>query len=101
MDESNFLDVYPYMTWGDKAFARYTEGEEFVPDELNIGEHVTQPPPLLTETNLITAMEEAGIGTDATLQQHIETIQKRNYAFIRDNVFHPTPLGISLILGYR
>jgi len=46
-------------------------------------------------------MDKAGIGTDATIAQHIETIQKRNYAYRKDNVFHPTPLGIALVQGYR
>ena len=42
------------------------------------GNHA-QPPPLLTEPELIAAMDEQGIGTDATIATHIETILKREY----------------------
>ena len=48
-------------------------------------------------------MDRNGIGTDATIAQHITTIQEREYA-IKENGqrFRPTKLGIALVEGlYR
>jgi len=39
-----------------------------------------QPPPLLSEADLIQMMNRHGIGTDATIASHITTIQDREYA---------------------
>jgi DNA topoisomerase-3 len=46
-------------------------------------------------------MEKAGIGTDATIHNHIKMIQDRDYANKEGGVFLPTTLGMGLILGYR
>jgi len=46
-------------------------------------------------------MEKNNIGTDSTIHEHIETIQKRNYAIKNNNTFKPTSLGASLIIAYR
>lgn len=46
-------------------------------------------------------MDKEGIGTDATIAEHIETVQKRDYASkIEGNLFTPTTLGLSLVEGY-
>jgi len=47
-------------------------------------------------------MDRNGIGTDATIAQHITTIQERSYA-TKDGTqkFLPTKLGIALIEGYN
>lgn len=42
-----------------------------------------------------------GIGTDATIAQHIQTIQDRNYATKNNNQFAPTTLGVALVAGYN
>lgn len=41
---------------------------------------MTQPPPRLSERNLIAAMERHGIGTDATVADHIKKQLDRGYA---------------------
>jgi DNA topoisomerase-3 len=46
-------------------------------------------------------MEKNNIGTDSTIHEHIENIQKRNYAVKENNTFKPTNLGASLILAYK
>ena len=40
----------------------------------------TKPPTLLSEADLIATMDKNGIGTDATIAQHIQTLLNREYA---------------------
>ena len=42
----------------------------------------TQPPPRLTEASLIALMERHGIGTDATVAEHINKQLERGYATV-------------------
>ena len=52
------------------------------------------------EVELISLMDRNGIGTDATIAQHITTIQERAYATKDNNLkFLPTKLGIALVEG--
>jgi DNA topoisomerase-3 len=41
-----------------------------------------------------------GIGTDATIAQHIQKIQDRKYVTKENNLFTPTTLGAALVAGY-
>ncbi|KAK3379381.1 DNA topoisomerase [Lasiosphaeria ovina] len=78
--ERNFLDVYPYEKWtGTAMLPKFTVGEQFEPTEAMIAEGKTSPPGYLTEADLIALMDANGIGTDATMAQHIEKIQERQY----------------------
>ena len=57
---------------------------------------------IFIEVELISLMDRNGIGTDATIAQHIANIQERDYV-IKDNQqrFLPTKLGIALVEGYN
>ncbi len=58
----------------------------------------TEPPPRLSERDLISKMESYGIGTDATVAEHIQKQLERGYA-VKDEgalTFWPTPLGEQL-----
>lgn len=48
-------------------------------------------------------MDQNGIGTDATIAQHIQTIQDRGYVYkqMPGALFTPTTLGLALIEGYN
>ena len=62
----------------------------------------TNPPPLLKEHDLMRMMESAGIGTDATIAQHIETIKTREYVTEQqDQTLKPTAVGIGLVRAYQ
>jgi len=51
---------------------------------------------------LIKLMDKEGIGTDATMAQHITTIQQRGYATCDPATLHfsATSLGMALLDGY-
>ena len=79
--ERNYLDVYPYENWtGTAMLPKFTVGERFEPTEAMMAEGKTGPPGYLTEADLIALMDANGIGTDATMAEHIEKIQERQYA---------------------
>lgn len=78
--ERNFLDVYPYEKWtGTAELPKFMVGERFEPTEALMTEGKTTPPGYLTEADLIALMDANGIGTDATMAEHIEKIQQREY----------------------
>lgn len=82
--ERNYLDVYPYDKWtSSQELPRFTEGETFEPTEARIHEGQTSPPGYLTEPELIGLMDANGIGTDATMAEHIAKIKDRKYVDTR------------------
>ena len=102
IDARNFLDVYKYETWATRTLPTFAAGERVQPEALDMLSGATSPPALLTEAELITLMDEHGIGTDATIAQHIATIQRREYAVKNaHNQFVPTTLGAALVDGYK
>ncbi|KAG9045134.1 DNA topoisomerase [Tulasnella sp. UAMH 9824] len=100
----NYLDVYPYDKWGDKALPDFEEGQEFMPSVCELRDGQTSQPNLLTEADLVGLMDKNGIGTDATIAQHIQTIIDREYVIARKEgattYLVPSNLGIGLVEGY-
>ncbi len=81
--ERNYLDVYVYEKWNDTAeLPKFTVGEQFEPTEAMMTEGKTSPPSYLTEADLISLMDANGIGTDATMAEHIQKIQDREYVAV-------------------
>ncbi|KAG6307286.1 hypothetical protein E4U45_005182 [Claviceps purpurea] len=79
--ERNYLEVYIYESWNNtKELPKFTRGETFQPTEVLMTEGKTSPPSYLTEADLIALMDANGIGTDATMAEHIQKIQDREYA---------------------
>ena len=76
-----------------------------MPTICELREGATTAPSLLTEADLVGLMDKNGIGTDATIAQHIETIIKREYVMPRmeggTKYLVPSTLGIGLIEGYN
>lgn len=82
--ERNYLDVYPYDKWtSSQVLPEFREGEVFVPTEALLHEGKTSPPGYLTEPELIALMDTNGIGTDATMAEHIAKIKEREYVQTR------------------
>ena len=119
--ERNYLDVYPYEKWtSSQPLPRFTLHEIFEPTEANITEGETTAPGYLAEPELISLMDANGIGTDATMAEHIATIKEREYVMTQSRTgpqtnstavgggssvgsvqqFIPTTLGVALIEGY-
>jgi len=112
--EMNYLDVYgkgpvggprfdvSYDGWANNTLPTYAVGQRFEPTELSLAPGATQPPQLLSETDLLQKMENHQIGTDATQAQHIEkVVGERGYAVkVGDNRLRPTELGEALCAGY-
>lgn len=94
------------MTW--QAFGKndtippFAEGEIHQINDVKLGESQTVPPDYLTESELITLMEQHGIGTDASIPVHINNICQRNYVTVElGRKLVPTTLGIVLVHGYQ
>lgn len=107
--ERNYLDVYIYEKWeSSQQLPRFQTGELFEPTEAKIVEGKTTPPNHLTEPELIGLMDANGIGTDATMAEHIAKIKDREYVATRPRgggrngvqELIPTSLGIALVEGY-
>ncbi|KAJ4839793.1 DNA topoisomerase 3-alpha, partial [Turnera subulata] len=97
----NYLEVYRFESWGGSMIPQFTHGQEFIPTTLTLDSGVTRPPPLLSEADLLSCMDKAGIGTDATMHDHIKKLLDRSYATKDANMrFSPTNLGEALVMGY-
>ncbi|KAJ7948091.1 DNA topoisomerase [Quillaja saponaria] len=97
----NYLDVYRFESWGGSMIPPYVVGQQFIPTALTLDSGVTRPPPLLSEADLLSCMDKEGIGTDATMHDHIKKLLDRFYATKDTNMrFTPTNLGESLVMGY-
>lgn len=73
-----------------------------MPQKLLLAESRTKAPGLLTETNLIELMSKHGIGTDATMHEHIQKVQERHYTKKEPNfTLVPTNLGKALYRAFK
>jgi DNA topoisomerase-3 len=98
--QRNYLEIYTYDSWTGRKLPNFSANDEFIPHALEMVEGRTSPPSPLTEEELISLMYKNGIGTDATIPSHIETIQSRGYAIKQGRYFHGSDLGIALLDGY-
>ena len=110
--QRNYLDVYPYEKWeSSQELPPFTVHEAFVPKKAVIVDGQTAAPGYLTEPELIALMDANGIGTDATMAEHISKVKEREYVRIQPRggtgrsanavqMFIPTTLGVALIEGY-
>jgi DNA topoisomerase-3 len=100
----NWLDVYPYTNWGGgNTLPNFVQGQTLVPNEVRLHRGTTAPPPRMSESDLLAKMDAYGIGTDATVADHIAKQLHRGYATKDESsqTFAPTPLGQALISAYN
>lgn len=98
--QRNYLDVYIYDKWESTDIGEFRIGE-VVENNIDIIEGLTTRPEYLTESDLISLMDKNGIGTDATIHEHIQKIQTRRYVRKEKFKFIPEKLGINLIRAYE
>lgn len=108
--ERNFIDVFKWDHWDSskKALPIVTVGEHLQISDATITSGKTAPPQPLTETELISLMDVNGIGTDATIADHIDKILTREYIIkqklgsgkLSREVLQPTILGYGLADGF-
>jgi len=104
--EAGFLAVYredeeaqPRGKEGDedeptaKRLPKLVAGDQLRLEELAATQKFTQPPPRFTESTLVKALEENGIGRPSTYAQIIATLSDRAYVVKEKGAFAPTELG--------
>jgi DNA topoisomerase-1 len=69
------------------------EGETLTLEELASTQKFTQPPARFTESTLVKALEENGIGRPSTYAQILATLSDRSYVERQRGTFFPTELG--------
>ncbi|KAG7553551.1 hypothetical protein FFLO_03058 [Filobasidium floriforme] len=101
----NYLEVYPYDKWADSYLPNFQQGEQFMPSYCELKDGQTASPAYLTEADLVGLMDKNGIGTDATIAEHIAKIIEREYVEARQDrgakYLVPSDLGIGLVVGYN
>ena len=100
IEDKGYLEIYTFDYWSNSYVPNCTEGEIVIPYSLNMEKGTTSAPNFLTEAELIGLMDKNGIGTDATIHEHIKHVQERGYAKQYGSIFKPTLLGTSLRFGY-
>lgn len=105
--ERNYLDVYgQFRTWKSlaKKMPPFSVGETVKIFLAELKEGKTSPPEYMRETELIALMDANGIGTDATIAEHISKVQEREYVkSVRSGnktYLIPLELGMGLVLGF-
>ncbi len=92
-----FYKVYPYFRSKDNPIPEFEEGEKVKIIKAEVKTGYTEPPPRLSEADLLKMMEDHGIGTDATRATYPKIIQRRKYAVKRSGRFIPSKLGMRFI----
>ncbi|KAK6202326.1 DNA topoisomerase [Scheffersomyces amazonensis] len=102
--EKNYLEIYTYKKWeSSKQLPKFIQGEVLPITGGIIKEGKTTAPNYMTETELIALMDANGIGTDATIAEHIDKIINRGYVVKekkKGEIIVPSPLGMGLIEGF-
>ncbi|KAG0670865.1 DNA topoisomerase [Kluyveromyces marxianus] len=110
--ERNFLDIYQWADWkSNDTLPAFQMNDQVIVSKTEMKSGQTSPPKHMTESELIMLMDANGIGTDATIADHIEKIKSRNYIKVQagsgsgakksNAVFIPTSLGRSLVHGFE
>ncbi|MEM1597573.1 MAG: type IA DNA topoisomerase [Pyrobaculum sp.] len=94
--DEGYWQIYPWERQREKPLPVVRVGDEAQVVKVEVVERETEPPPQMTESELLALMKKYGIGTDATMQDHIHTNIKRGYMKLQKGKCVPTPLGMTL-----
>ena len=96
------MKIYVYDSWNDSFLPEFKQKTiELDENEIKIETSNTSPPTYLSESELINLMHKNGIGTDATIHDHIKNICLRGYVLRTGTILKPTLLGTALIKVYE
>lgn len=103
--ELNYLRIFTYDKWSEKEIPLMEQGQSFQPSAIDLKRGATTTPSLLTEADLVNLMDKNGIGTDATIAEHIKKVIDRQYVVCqkqgKTNYLLPSTLGMGLVEGYE
>ncbi len=88
-----FLKVINEKT-DDKILPELKENDKLTLVELKPEQKFTEPPPRYTESSLVKALEEKGIGRPSTYAPILQNIQERKYVILKDKKLFPTDIGM-------
>ncbi|HTY45898.1 MAG TPA: type I DNA topoisomerase [Patescibacteria group bacterium] len=80
----------------EKRIPELEPGEVLDLEGILPSQHFTKPPPRFSDSSLVKALEEEGIGRPSTYAPIISTIILRDYARRLKGYFHPTELGFKV-----
>lgn len=78
----------------ENSLPSYKKGEQLIAERFVPEQKFTQPPSRFTESALVKAMEENGIGRPSTYATVIQTLNKRYYTEKEKKFIKPTETGI-------
>ncbi len=91
-----FLKVYSYTNVKDVELPDLNVGEILKQINIEDKQNFTQPPGRFSESTLVKAMEENGIGRPSTYSPTITTIISRGYVRRDKKILYPTELGLTI-----
>lgn len=83
----DYLEIYNYEKWNNSKFHKYIEKDVFNPTSIEMLQHSTWPPNLLTQSELIELMSKNGICQDSNYIKQIQIIEQQEYIFTKENKF--------------
>ncbi len=94
-----YLEIYPFESPREEGLpiTKVKAGDELRVLAVEAVRKKTQPPPYLSEAELLRLMKQYGIGTDATMQDHIHTNIERSYFAVIKKQCIPTKLGKAVV----
>ncbi len=78
----------------DKILPDLKENDRLNLVELKPQQKFTEPPPRYTESSLVKALEEKGIGRPSTYAPILQNIQDRKYVVLKEKKLFPTDIGM-------
>ena len=88
-----YLRSHIDFEYEDYVWPDFKEGDTHKLDKITPNQHFTEPPPRFNEASLIKTLEEHGIGRPSTYASIINTLTKREYAYLDNKKFIPTDTG--------
>ena len=105
IEDKGYLEVlHPFEKWTerDMPIELLNVGAQLAYESFTFRQSETKPPPLLQESDLIALMDHHGIGTDATIAEHIQKVLDRRYVEkLHGGRFSPTEIGKALVIAHE